>query len=273
MAALAASGGAPPTDGDNADAEFQTADSLKDAGNELFKTGRFLGAVDLYTRALALGPSTPALFCNRAAAHLKLENYGTALADAESALELDKTFQKAYYRRACVNMALQRLGLAARDFKALLKANPASKDVAAQLAECERQRKAKVAEAFSRAGGGEGGEEDEAGGSGGGHSHDAGRLHCRVVPLRRVAAAAQDGLLVHGPRVAVGRARRLEHERVGRQEGGRQASGPKGAPGGGGRVVGDVGIANGHFQEASGIVQVAGAREGVAGAAHVGVCA
>ena len=160
--------------GDAASPELQTSDALKDAGNELFKAGRFLQAVDLYTRALEVGPRTPALFCNRAAAHLKIENYGTALADAESALELDKTFQKAYYRRGCVNMALQRLGLAARDFKALLKANPASKDVAAQLAECERQRKAKVAEAFSRAGGGEGGEEDEAGGGGGGGGGGAG---------------------------------------------------------------------------------------------------
>jgi serine/threonine-protein phosphatase 5 len=156
-----------------ADAEFHTADSLKDAGNEFFKAGKFLQAVDLYTRALALGPRTPALFCNRAAAHLKLENYGTALADAEGALELDRLFTKAYYRRGCVYMALQKLHPAARDFRALHKADPANKDVARQLAECERLIKAKVSEAFSREGGGGGEEGEGSSGGGGGGSGSA----------------------------------------------------------------------------------------------------
>ncbi len=158
-------GGGGGGDSSSADGDFFTADSLRAAGNDFFKNGKYLQAVDLYSRALALGPRTPALLCNRAAAHLKLESYGLALADAEAAMEVDKHFTKAYYRRGCVYMALQKLHPAARDFRALHKGDPGNVDVARQLAECERLIKAKVSEAFSRDGEGE---EGSGGGGGGG---------------------------------------------------------------------------------------------------------
>lgn len=63
-------------------------------GNAHFSAGRFTAALDAYTRAIGCAPSA-ALFSNRAATHLKLESYGSAIADAEAALRLDASFVKA----------------------------------------------------------------------------------------------------------------------------------------------------------------------------------
>ena len=65
---------------------------------------------------------------NRAFAHLKMENYGLAMMDASSAIKLDKTFPKAYYRRGSAYFALAHLNEAVKDFKRLCKLCPKDKD-------------------------------------------------------------------------------------------------------------------------------------------------
>ena len=55
----------------------------------------FTQAVDLYTRAIELAPESAILYANRAAAHMRLENYGSALADATSAIDKDPKYIKA----------------------------------------------------------------------------------------------------------------------------------------------------------------------------------
>jgi serine/threonine-protein phosphatase 5 len=115
-------------------------------GNAYFSAGRFTAAVDSYSRAIASAPSA-ALFSNRAAAHLKLESYGSAIEDAEAALRLDPTFVKAYYRRGSAQMALSRLKLAKKDFAAVLSARPSDKDATAKLAECDKAIKRAAFEA------------------------------------------------------------------------------------------------------------------------------
>ena len=51
-------------------------------------------AVVAYTEAIHLNPSGAAYYSNRAFAHVRLENYGSAVADASKALELDPRFTK-----------------------------------------------------------------------------------------------------------------------------------------------------------------------------------
>lgn len=70
----------------------------------------------LYTSALELRPSA-ILYANRAAAHLQLENYGAALADAESSVQLDATYIKGYYRRAAARFLLGKQADALRDYR------------------------------------------------------------------------------------------------------------------------------------------------------------
>ena len=55
-------------------------------------------AVELYSKAIELHPANAVYHANRSISHLRLENYGYALADASKAIEADKTYLKAYYR-------------------------------------------------------------------------------------------------------------------------------------------------------------------------------
>ena len=76
----------------------------------------FARAVELYTSALEARPSA-VLYANRAAAHLALENCGAALADAESSVQLDASYVKAYYRRAAARFLLGKHAEALQDYR------------------------------------------------------------------------------------------------------------------------------------------------------------
>ena len=74
------------------------SERLKAEGNELFQQRHYGKAVELYSAAID-HQETAVLFANRAAAHISLENYGSALADAEKAVALDPGYTKARRRR------------------------------------------------------------------------------------------------------------------------------------------------------------------------------
>lgn len=96
-------------------------------------------------------------------AHIKLEAYGFAIADATKALELDPAYTKvssspvdisrcfcafkrarilishqAYWRRALGNTAILNYRGALKDFKAVVKREPNNRDAKLKLAECEK---------------------------------------------------------------------------------------------------------------------------------------
>jgi hypothetical protein len=98
------------------DPTLSAAGREKDKGNRLYGEARHGEAVAAYTRGLdvlygdaaqdcppALGGALQALkatlYCNRAMAHLKLDNWQLAEADASSCLDLDARFVKGYLRR------------------------------------------------------------------------------------------------------------------------------------------------------------------------------
>uniref|UniRef100_A0A8C5UWJ6 Protein unc-45 homolog A n=1 Tax=Microcebus murinus TaxID=30608 RepID=A0A8C5UWJ6_MICMU len=87
-----------------------SVEQLRKEGNELFKCGDYEGALTAYTQALGLG-ATPQdqaiLHRNRAACHLKLEDYNKAETEASKAIEKDGGDVKALYRRS---QALEKLG-------------------------------------------------------------------------------------------------------------------------------------------------------------------
>ena len=84
----------------------------------------------------------------RHAGELKLEEYGSALLDADKAIELDRSFVKAYYRRGAAHMALGKTKEARLDFRTVVRIKPSDKDAQNKLKECE---KAIYAAAFSKA--------------------------------------------------------------------------------------------------------------------------
>eukprot|EP00456_Euglypha_rotunda_P065149 TRINITY_DN5573_c0_g1_i2.p1 TRINITY_DN5573_c0_g1~~TRINITY_DN5573_c0_g1_i2.p1 ORF type:complete len:216 (-),score=30.55 TRINITY_DN5573_c0_g1_i2:10-657(-) len=86
----------------------------KRLGNEAYQSGDFLKSVDLYTKAITYNPVLPTdtktitqLWCNRAAAFLRLGSFKDALADANHCITLDVNQGKAWERKA---VALYHLG-------------------------------------------------------------------------------------------------------------------------------------------------------------------
>ena len=51
-------------------------------------------AIELYTQAISKNPTSSVYFSNRAFAHIKLEEYGSAIEDASQALKINPSYVK-----------------------------------------------------------------------------------------------------------------------------------------------------------------------------------
>ncbi len=82
---------------------MSAADEWKEKGNAAFGAGDYQKAVDFYTNGVELEPRNRALFSNRSAAYLKIEDYAKAKLDARICIDLDKTWPKvsAILRAVC----------------------------------------------------------------------------------------------------------------------------------------------------------------------------
>ncbi|KAJ6364429.1 hypothetical protein OIU76_029392 [Salix suchowensis] len=80
---------------------------LERKAKEAFIDDHFELAVDLYTQVIALNPTNPDLFADRAQANIKLNNLTEAVADASRAIELDPSMAKAYLRKGIACMKLE----------------------------------------------------------------------------------------------------------------------------------------------------------------------
>jgi len=60
----------------------------------LFSERKFAHAIDLYTQAIELNGQNAVYLANRAFAHLRLEEYGSAILDATKAIEVDPKYSK-----------------------------------------------------------------------------------------------------------------------------------------------------------------------------------
>lgn len=80
------------------DEDKAKADVLKNEGNELMKNGKFTEALETYSKAIQIDGTNPIYYCNRAAAHSKLENYQATLEDCKIAIKHDPNYSKAYCR-------------------------------------------------------------------------------------------------------------------------------------------------------------------------------
>ncbi len=74
----------------------------------------------------------------RSIANLRIENFGYALADANKAIENDKSYLKAYYRRAAAHMSLGKYKLALKDYERVYKVRPNDKDAKTKFTECRK---------------------------------------------------------------------------------------------------------------------------------------
>lgn len=95
----------------------EKCEGLKARGNEELKENKFDKAIESYSQAIKLASEEKdggfpkqklsVYFANRAQAHIKNQNYGLGLVDAEKSVELNPTYEKAFLRLAFLNELLQ----------------------------------------------------------------------------------------------------------------------------------------------------------------------
>lgn len=120
------------------------ADEFKDQANKEFAGTNFRKAIALYTEAIELNPYNAVYHGNRAFAHIKLENYGSALLDSNECIRLDPKYIKGYYRRGSANFVLGKLKESKEDFKAAAKLEPNNREARQKLADVEKALKAEM---------------------------------------------------------------------------------------------------------------------------------
>lgn len=126
------------------------AERLKVLANEAFKANKYSLAIDLYSQAINENEGNAVYWANRAFAHTKLEEYGSAIQDATRAIEIDPKYSKGYYRRGAAYLAMGKFKEALKDLQQVKKLSPNDPDATRKLKECEKAvMKLKFEEAIS----------------------------------------------------------------------------------------------------------------------------
>ncbi|KAG2717541.1 hypothetical protein I3843_03G182300 [Carya illinoinensis] len=126
------------------------AEEVKVLANEAFKAHKYAQAIDLYTQAIELNNQNAVYWANRAFAHIKLEEYGSAIQDASNAINVDPKYSKGYYRRGAAYLSMGKFKEALKDFQQVKKIRPNDPDATRKLKECEKAvMKLKFEEAIS----------------------------------------------------------------------------------------------------------------------------
>lgn len=110
-----------------------TPQEWKEKGNEEFKNGFYENAISCYTNALKLTKDDnfdkAIYYKNRAAVHLKQQDYQKVIDDCDKALNISPNDPKALYRRCQALEALGRFEEAYRDARAVITADPGNKAI------------------------------------------------------------------------------------------------------------------------------------------------
>lgn len=105
-----------------------TADEYKLQGNAELKAKHYEQAIQLYTKAIEIQP-TAVYYSNRAQAYiLTMEQFGLALNDANSAIQLDRNYLKGYYRRAVAHAGMMQYKEALKDVNTVIAHAPNDKN-------------------------------------------------------------------------------------------------------------------------------------------------
>ncbi|EQC35567.1 hypothetical protein SDRG_06856 [Saprolegnia diclina VS20] len=125
------------------DPNVTKAEGFKQQGNAAFASTSYQSAMEYYSKALALQPSSHTLLGNRSAAYFHLRKFDLALEDATKAISLDASWPKGHFRRGQALGELGRFDEAAAAFEKALALKPTDKSSAAQATTMRAKAKAK----------------------------------------------------------------------------------------------------------------------------------
>lgn len=119
---------------------FSIAEEKKNEGNDYYKTQNYPAALRLYSDAITLCPDTASFYGNRAACHMMLGNYKSALNDSRQAIALDDKFEKGYVRITKCCLALGDIVGAEQTIKTLLEIDPKNISLKGEAQQCKQLR-------------------------------------------------------------------------------------------------------------------------------------
>ncbi|UJR27779.1 hypothetical protein I4U23_009051 [Adineta vaga] len=115
----------------------QQADRLKNEGNEFVKQEKYKEALDAYNSAIQIDSNNAIYYCNRAAAHNKLNNNDQALTDCFRSIEIDPNYSKAYGRLGVIYLSLDKVHEALDAYKKAQTLEPNNETYKQSIRICE----------------------------------------------------------------------------------------------------------------------------------------
>jgi tetratricopeptide (TPR) repeat protein len=113
---------------------------FRDLGNTAYTMSDYVIANGLYTRAIGYDAEDPIYPLNRAACRIKLKCFSSAETDCSSALSMDPSNYKAFFRRGVSKVGQGRYEQAKRDFEEVLKLQKHNPAALKELKELEAKR-------------------------------------------------------------------------------------------------------------------------------------
>ncbi|XP_071625154.1 tetratricopeptide repeat protein 12 isoform X3 [Heliangelus exortis] len=107
----------------------QLANALKEEGNDSFRKGDYLLAIQKYTEGLEKLKDKQELYTNRAQAYLKIHQYEKAISDCEMALKCNGKCIKAYFLMGKAHLALKHYSESRQCYEKMLQTDPQKKSL------------------------------------------------------------------------------------------------------------------------------------------------
>ncbi|XP_036403360.1 uncharacterized protein zgc:123010 isoform X1 [Megalops cyprinoides] len=110
--------------------------SLTEKGIKLVNQGQYAQAVSMFTEAIRYDPNDYRFFGNRSYCYECLEQYPSALSDAERAIELAPDWPKGYFRKGRALMGMKRYMEAEKAMEQVLKLDTNCEEAVNELTDC-----------------------------------------------------------------------------------------------------------------------------------------
>lgn len=114
------------------------AETHKKEGNKKMSELQYAEAVEQYSQAIKLWPSSSSYFGNRAAAYTYLKQHDLAIEDSYSALRIDPSYTKAYGRLGVAYAALNKTEKALEAYREALKSDPGNQSYKTSIENLEK---------------------------------------------------------------------------------------------------------------------------------------
>lgn len=111
-------------------------ESLTVQGIQMFEQGQYSQAVDMFTKAIFCDPKDHRFYGNRSCCYWCLEQFSSALTDAQKSIQLAPDWPKGYFRKGCALMGLKRHREAEEAMEQVLKLDKRCKEASSKLFTC-----------------------------------------------------------------------------------------------------------------------------------------